>query len=607
MRLNVPLHAISDNPFQKRTDYSDVDELAGRIAAARAGHPDTLGLLQVPVGRLVADDGVPVPVDGLDAGEIDSMLTRGGLQVQLAFGHRRLRAFRHLFERKAHGYTAGVMPVNVLDLDDEQLLDAVWSENYERKDITAVEQAELLQAKLVQLGTSQREVAERWGLGRSTVANRLRLLDAPAGIQDANRAGTLSERQCLALLQVVDVANAVNGTGSVAFTPTGDPRAANNWQPADPRKFLEWITAEERSFTSDDIRDYTRNVAQRAAQNLPTDKAFRDRDPACGSCPRRVNNWCFDADCFNTKKDVFGIALARKEAEKAGVPYSDETGHFDAVVNANLEWKVKDAWEAGDEAIREHAVIGWVPRGYGARPFAGGILLGPGDAEQDSRAGIAIGWNDSVGSLKTALAKAASAKQSDDEEDPEPLHPLEEKRHEWKEAAEAQEKAIRKEVKAALVQRITDDVYSTGTLDMICRLLQGNDFPDGKDFEELAAAAVGTLWEKGSYFSWENNNPHERCLAMADLLERYNFVPEQVAGDFGPEARAVRALAYWSERRQRGWAVEKAAEEIEEPLAWLLATVDDDHPLHDYLVMAMEEVEAVLHPPEAEEPEAVPA
>jgi hypothetical protein len=56
MLIYVPLNHIDDNPYQRRAEYGDIEELAERIHAAKASYPDTLGLMQVPRGRVVVVD-----------------------------------------------------------------------------------------------------------------------------------------------------------------------------------------------------------------------------------------------------------------------------------------------------------------------------------------------------------------------------------------------------------------------------------------------------------------------------------------------------------------------------------------------------------------------
>ena len=132
MLIHVPLIQIDDNPFQRRQDYGDVPALAADIRAR--------GLLQVPRGRLLFD-GQPVSgeklrqtlaaVNGWPGGE--------SFRVQLAFGHRRLRAYRHLDASREIVSRWSVMPVYVEALTDDQMLDAVWSENQHRSDINPIE------------------------------------------------------------------------------------------------------------------------------------------------------------------------------------------------------------------------------------------------------------------------------------------------------------------------------------------------------------------------------------------------------------------------------------------------------------------------------------
>jgi ParB/RepB/Spo0J family partition protein len=208
MLILIPLNQIADNPFQARQEYGDIQSLAADIYRHYPARPDTCGLQQPPTARLVAEDDLElVPTANLDLE--DWLRAPGQLQpgylVQLEFGHRRLRAFRHLAASDPRFYA---MPVHLRDLDDDAMLNGVWSENRARRDLSAVEEAALLKVKLDRLranGDSQAALAEAWGLARSTIANRLRLLDLPAEIQAANRDGRLSERQCLSLAPIVEL------------------------------------------------------------------------------------------------------------------------------------------------------------------------------------------------------------------------------------------------------------------------------------------------------------------------------------------------------------------------------------------------------------------
>lgn len=192
--IHVPLDFVFDNPFQTRRDYGDIADLARDIEAR--------GLLQVPAGRLISLNGAALTGDALwdEVGRIRiERRFPEHLRVQLAYGHRRLRAMRVLGKRST--------PVKIQDRDDGAMLDTLWSENQQRADLNPIDRAELLAAKLKQVqatGGTVATVAAKWGLARSTVANCLRLLQLPPDARQALISGAMSERQAVALLGAMD-------------------------------------------------------------------------------------------------------------------------------------------------------------------------------------------------------------------------------------------------------------------------------------------------------------------------------------------------------------------------------------------------------------------
>ncbi len=195
MFVRVPLDRICDNPFQTRSDYGDVAELADSLLNMQAARPETSGLLHVPPGRIVLDGQV------LDPAAYGGLLACLGDEpqavVELAAGHRRLRAFRQLAADQQE-YTT--FPVAVSPLGDQAMADVAWEENAKRKDLSPIEEAEALQRAMTRFSWTQAEVGRRWGLSQSAVANKLRLLGLPHDAQAAIRAGQLSERHGRALL-----------------------------------------------------------------------------------------------------------------------------------------------------------------------------------------------------------------------------------------------------------------------------------------------------------------------------------------------------------------------------------------------------------------------
>jgi ParB family transcriptional regulator, chromosome partitioning protein len=164
LRLNV--YEIENNPFQPRRDF---DEAAiGELAESIKTH----GLLQPLVVR------------------------RHGDRWQLVAGERRLRA----------AIKAGWadVPVTVHDADDRQMAEMAMVENLQRKDLNPLEKAASFEAYLDEYCCTQEELAGRLKIDRSTIANLIRLLELPTGVQDAVRSGAISQGHARALLPLGD-------------------------------------------------------------------------------------------------------------------------------------------------------------------------------------------------------------------------------------------------------------------------------------------------------------------------------------------------------------------------------------------------------------------
>jgi ParB/RepB/Spo0J family partition protein len=395
MLVYVPLERIDDNPYQERLSYEDVPELAGRIAAARDSYPDTFGLMQVPRGRLVVDQSGTV----LSRDEVDLFLKKSNekfkqdlrdlFRVQLAFGHRRLRAMRHLHQAGDEGYEAGVMPVHIDALTDEQMLDAVWAENYDRSDISPLERARLLWKKIQQPNgdgrqLTQADVARKWGMGRSTVANSLRLLELPTEVQVAVHDGQVSSRLALDLLPVAEMRDALEKIdGKIDWGK--NPRAT--WgAPAHPDKFIEFALGGEA--TSDQVREYSKYLIGWIGLELPPrlmefdcDQADGIQQPTCAGCPLLARkNICLHRagdgkspglgqSCAAVKMQIVGTDYARQMAQKTGYEYSDNPLDFTNVSINNLGNDLLAAHEAGQRT--DGMVIGWRD-GWGVRPWGRG-------------------------------------------------------------------------------------------------------------------------------------------------------------------------------------------------------------------------------------------
>ncbi|MFM7519922.1 MAG: ParB/RepB/Spo0J family partition protein [Planctomycetota bacterium] len=121
-----------------------------------------------------------------------------GERYQLIAGQRRLAAARRLGWEK--------IPARLLDVDDRQMAEIAIVENLQRRDLDALEKAASFRSYLAAWNCTQEELAKRLSIDRSTVANLIRLLDLPAGVQQRLRRGELSMGHARALLPLGDEA-----------------------------------------------------------------------------------------------------------------------------------------------------------------------------------------------------------------------------------------------------------------------------------------------------------------------------------------------------------------------------------------------------------------
>ncbi len=157
---------IDPNPWQPRSIVDDAD--LAELAASLGEH----GLVQPIVVRAKGD------------------------RFQLIAGQRRLAAAKRLGWEK--------VPVRVLEVDDRQMSEIAIVENLQRRDLDALEKAASFKQYLATWNCTQDELAKRLSVDRSTVANLIRLLELPAGVQQKLRSGGISMGHARALLPLGD-------------------------------------------------------------------------------------------------------------------------------------------------------------------------------------------------------------------------------------------------------------------------------------------------------------------------------------------------------------------------------------------------------------------
>ncbi|MEN8191097.1 MAG: ParB/RepB/Spo0J family partition protein [Thermodesulfobacteriota bacterium] len=115
----------------------------------------------------------------------------------LIAGERRLRASKQI--------GLDTVPVVIRDVSGEdELLELALIENVQRKDLNPIEEAEAYEKLIKVFSYTQEQAAERVGKKRSTVTNRLRLLQLPDFIKDDIGAGVLTEGHARPLLRLSD-------------------------------------------------------------------------------------------------------------------------------------------------------------------------------------------------------------------------------------------------------------------------------------------------------------------------------------------------------------------------------------------------------------------
>jgi ParB family transcriptional regulator, chromosome partitioning protein len=159
----IPLEKVSPNPQQPRRTFA-ADEMA-QLAASIKRH----GVLQ------------PIVV------------SRAGDAFELVAGHRRVLAAR----------MAGKTSIPAVIRDDvSDRLELALVENVQRADLNALEEARAYRLLMETYGLTQQQVGERVGKAQPTIANALRMLDAPQLLQDALIDGKITEAHLLVMLSL---------------------------------------------------------------------------------------------------------------------------------------------------------------------------------------------------------------------------------------------------------------------------------------------------------------------------------------------------------------------------------------------------------------------
>jgi ParB/RepB/Spo0J family partition protein len=295
MLANIPLNRIDDNPFQARVQYSGIADLAKSILDLREARPETKGLINPPVGRLVNAQGEPLIVKPNKQDLIDFLSENQNVRIQIAAGHRRLRAFRYLAQEEQE-WTYRTIPIDVQMLSDREMDDIAWSENADRENISPIEEARALQRAMNEFGYTQEEIGARRDLTQSAVSNKIRLLRLPEVAQDLINNGVITERHGRALLRLSEAFPPMQSqrTNLIYDLLTGSHHRTDDPSDVDP---VAQVTKRVKAY----LDEHTRNLsAAKFAGWQPPDGL-----PTCEGCEHRIKRGrrCKNPSCYDAKKN----------------------------------------------------------------------------------------------------------------------------------------------------------------------------------------------------------------------------------------------------------------------------------------------------------------
>lgn len=93
------------------------------------------------------------------------------------------------------------IPAIINNTDDNTSAEIALLENLQRKNLTAIEEAQSYK-KLIDKGFTQEDIASKLSISQSSIANKLRLLSLPNEVKDALLYGKISERHARSLLSL---------------------------------------------------------------------------------------------------------------------------------------------------------------------------------------------------------------------------------------------------------------------------------------------------------------------------------------------------------------------------------------------------------------------
>ena len=181
--ITVPIGRILPNPAQTRKSFPDLNRLSESISK--------YGVLQ------------PLTVRPVPNGNIEKSRKREDSRVyELISGERRLRA------AKIAGLTE--IPCISVELDDRQAAERSAGENSNKAPLTFFEEAAAMASFLDTYGLTQEETASVFGIPKSALSSKLRLLRLTGAEKLIITGGGLTERHAKAIIKICDPEKRIN-------------------------------------------------------------------------------------------------------------------------------------------------------------------------------------------------------------------------------------------------------------------------------------------------------------------------------------------------------------------------------------------------------------
>lgn len=130
------------------------------------------------------------------------VVRRLGDKYEIIAGERRYKASQMAGLSK--------VPAIVMNVDDQESAEVAVVENIQRRDLTALEEAESYKKLLDKGYLTQEQLASRMGKNQATISNKLRLLTLPKDIKDSLLNEKISERHARSLLSLKTEADQIN-------------------------------------------------------------------------------------------------------------------------------------------------------------------------------------------------------------------------------------------------------------------------------------------------------------------------------------------------------------------------------------------------------------